>query len=94
MVVSDVAVAEAPKVAALAKAACTKVKVSTKPASDGTVQQQALGKEFELRVPVMINLKAIKTDEELLVYRPAKRKVERSLASTAKVAKLMKDNTK
>ena len=93
MVVSEVAVAEAPKQFTRAKAACTKVKVSTKSAPDGAVQQQEPGSGYELRVPVMINAKVIKADGELLVYRAPKRKVERPPASV-KVAKLMKDNAK
>ena len=48
MVVSEVTVAEAPKQFTRAMAACTKVKVSTKSAPDGKVQQQAAGKEHEL----------------------------------------------
>ena len=109
MVVSSVAVAEAPKQFARAKAEALKEKVSTKSATDATVQQEATrvkvstksapeaivkqeapGSEHELRVPVMINLKAIKADDELFVYRAPKRKVERPQASV-KVAKLMKD---
>ena len=93
MVVSEVAVTEAPKQFTQAKAGSSKVKVSTKSAPDGTVQQQAPGKEYELRMPVMINVKAIKADDELSMYRAPKRKVERPPASV-KVAKLMKDNAK
>ena len=90
---SEVAVAEAPKQFTRAKAEGPKVKVSTKSAPDATVQQEAPGSEHELRVPVMINLKAIKADDELFVYRAPKRKVERPQASV-KVAKLMKDSAK
>ena len=70
----------------------SRVKVSTK-SPEATVQQEAPGKEHELRVPVMINVKAIQEDGELLVYRTPKRKVERPPASV-KVAKLMKDSAK
>ena len=90
MVVSEVAVTEAPKQFMQAKAACTKVKGSSKSA---TSQQHAPGKDHELRVPVMINIKAIRADDELLMYRAPKRKVERPPTSV-KVAKLMKDNAK
>ena len=83
----------APKQLAKPTAASAKAKVSTKFASDGTAQQQAPGKEYELKVPVMINNKAIKADDELLIYRAAKRKVERPPTSV-KVAKLMKENAK
>lgn len=92
MVVSEVAVAEAPK----QFKGCTKVKarVSTKSAHNATGHAEgAPGKEHELRVPVMINAKAIKPDGELLVYRAPKRKVEGPPASV-KVAKLMKDSAK
>ena len=47
----------------------------------------------ELRVPVMINHKAIKAGDELIMYRAPKRKVERPPASV-KVAKLVQDNAK
>ena len=93
MVVSEVAVAEAPLQFVRAKVACPKVKVSTKSAPDPTAQQQAPGQEHELRVPVMINHKAIKADDELVMYRAPKRTVERPPASV-KVAKFMKDNAK
>ena len=97
MVVSEVAVAEAPKQFTKAKAPSTKVKVSTKSAPDGTAQQQAPGKEYELKVPVMINVKALKADDELLIYRAPKRKAERAPTSVKvnlKVAKLIKDHAK
>ena len=93
MVVNEVAVAEGPKQFTRATAACTKFKVSTKSAPDATVQQQAPGKEHELRVPVMINVKAIQEEGELLLYRAPKRKIVGPPASV-KVAKLMKDNAK
>ena len=93
MVVSEVAVTEAPKQFEQAKAGCTKVKVSTKSAPNATSQQQAPGNEHELRVPVMINNKAIKADDELFLYRAPKRKVERPPTSV-KVAKLIKDIAK
>ena len=93
MVVSEVAVAEAPKQFAKAKASCAKVKVSAKSAPDATVQQEAPGKEHELSVPVMINCKAINAGGELLVYRAPKRKVDRPQASV-RIAKLMKDYAK
>ena len=48
--------------------------------------------EHELRVPVMINAKAIKADDELFVYRAPKRQGERKVESV-KVAKLMKAST-
>ena len=70
-----------------------KANVSSKSAPDATVQQQALGEEHELRVPAKINAKAIKADDELLMYRAPKRKVERPPASV-KVAKLMKGKAK
>ena len=50
-------------------------------------------KEYELRVPVMINIKAIKADVELFLYRAPKRKVDKPPTSV-KVAKLMKDIAK
>ena len=90
MVVSEVTVAEAPKQFTKAKVAGTKVKVSTKSPPEA-VQQQAPGKEHELKAPVMINIKAIKADEELLLYRSSKRKVEEKQTSQGqKVAKLMR----
>ena len=107
MVVSEVAVAEAPMQFVRAKAPCPKVKVSTKSAPDSTrsapdstksapdstAQQQAPGQEHQLKVPVLINQKAIKTDEELLVYRAPKRKLE-GPPKSVKVAKFMKDKGK
>ena len=65
-------------------------KVSTKSAPEATAQQQAPGREHEVRVPMMINTKAIKADDELLIYRAPKRKAERKVEKV-KVAKFMKD---
>ena len=93
MVVSEVAVAEAPKHFIKPKVGGPKVKVSTKSSPEEVNQQHAPGMEHELRVPVMINAKAIKADDELFVYRAPKRQGERKVESV-KVAKLMKASTK